>query len=74
MRVTILETENDSENATVLVAFNTLVLVCKNTQVCGMLVVRATAANATGLPHARIRMSKKLLLLASHFKALEEMA
>ena len=47
MRVTIPETEDTVGNAAVLVAFSALAMACKNTQVCGMLVVRATVANVT---------------------------
>ena len=47
MRVTIPETEDTVGHAAVLVAFSALAMACKNTQVCGMLVVRATAAEVT---------------------------
>ena len=45
MRITIPETENTTERAAVLVAFGALATACKNTQVCGMLFVKATIAH-----------------------------
>ena len=47
MRVTFPETDDTTENAAVLVAFSILAVACKNTQVCSMMSVTATAANVT---------------------------
>ena len=44
MQVTIPESVDTTESAAVLVAFSLLAVACKNTQVSGMLIVRATAA------------------------------
>ena len=43
MRITFLETDDDVGSAAVLVAFSVLAVACRNTQVCGMLIVTAPA-------------------------------
>ena len=68
MRVTFPEIEDTAETAAVLVAFSALSLACKATQVCGMLLVRATTVAHTAAPALSQEQNSRLCLQSAvHF-------